>query len=97
MFEPPNPFPNDRPFADNAGNNNSLFSNNMPDGLKPDDSIEFATVPKGKNASTPILQRLFVICLIVGLILGGICAIGVVKLIHYWGLNDVPQSTEINR
>lgn len=97
MFEPPNPFPNDRPFTDNVGSNNSLFSNTMPNGLKNDDSVEFAAVPKGKNSSTPILKRLFVVALVVGLVLGGICAVGVVKLINYWGLNDVPQPTEVDR
>lgn len=92
MFEPPNPFPNDRPFSDNLGNSNSVFSKNSSDG------IEFGTVPIGKNPSTPILKRLFVICLTVGLVVGSICAFGVVKLIKYWGLNDVPQpSTEVDR
>ncbi|MGB3559986.1 MAG: hypothetical protein WBG66_00675 [Geitlerinemataceae cyanobacterium] len=98
MFEPPNPFQNDRPFSDNAGSNNSVFSKNSSDGLKPDESIEFAAVPSGKTPSTPILKRLFVICLVAGLVLGAICAFGVVKLIKYWGLNEVPAPpTQIDR
>ena len=96
MFEPPNPFQNDRPFSDNSGNN-SVFSQNSSDGFKSDDSIEFAAVPTGKTPSTPILKRLFVICLVAGLVLGAICAVGVVKLIKYWGLNEVPTPTEIEK
>jgi hypothetical protein len=95
MFEPPNPFANDRPFSENMGNNNSLFSKNSSDGFNPSEAIEFAAVPKGKTPSSPILKRLFVICLIAGLVLGSICAFGVVKLIKYWGLNEIPASTEM--
>lgn len=97
MFEPPNPFPNDRPFSDNLGNN-SVFSKNSSDGFNSSEGIEFSAVPTGQTPSTPILKRLFVICLTVGLVVGSICAFGVVKLIKYWGLNDVPQpSTEVDR
>ena len=83
MFQPPDPFKNESPFP-----------TNLPEPSEISDPVEFAHIPKGRTPFTPILKKLFIICLILGLVLGVILSIGVVKLIKYWGLTDVPTQSD---
>ncbi|MDY6941077.1 MAG: hypothetical protein SWY16_25890 [Cyanobacteriota bacterium] len=72
---------------------NHRFPTDPPDMFQVSD--EFAVLPEGKTAATPILKKIFIWCLVGGVILGAVLSVGVVKLLKYWGLTDVPQQPQI--
>lgn len=56
-----------------------------------DDSIEFAEIPKIYHPDTgEILQKVFIGLLVIGLVLGGFMAFGVITLMNKAGLFGVP-------
>ena len=88
MNQPPDPF-------SGSDRSSSRFPTDPPDLLEISD--EFAMLPEGKTAATPVLKKIFIWCLVGGLILGVFLSIGVVKLLKYWGLTDKPPQTEESR
>ncbi|MGK7933718.1 MAG: hypothetical protein AB4041_20125 [Microcystaceae cyanobacterium] len=52
--------------------------------------------PPDKNAAKRTLRNLFLILLTVGISLGVLLSIGLVKLLNNWGLTDKPQPTQVD-
>lgn len=70
-------------------------NNAHPPGKTPpdsqDDSIEFAEIPKIYHPDTgKVLQKVFIGLLVIGLVLGGFMAVGVITLMNKAGLFGVP-------
>lgn len=82
---PPTPFNRDNPLhpPDDAWNANS---ENDPEDAAAKELLNHPGLPTTKAA----FKRLFVILIIIGVVIGGILSIGVLKLFDHWGLSDPP-------
>ncbi len=50
--------------------------------------------PPNPNENQKAFRKLFIILLAVGISLGAILSIGLVKILNEWGLTDKPQPTQ---
>ncbi|MCU0547644.1 MAG: hypothetical protein MUE44_36710 [Oscillatoriaceae cyanobacterium Prado104] len=79
MNQAPNPFNSDRPNPlDPLQQENSEFNqdNGQPRAYHP--------------ATKKTLQKLFLILIVIGVVIGGVLSVGVIALMQKAGLNDVP-------
>jgi hypothetical protein len=54
-----------------------------------------ADLPPNPTQAKPLLQKIFLACLAIGLVLGLAIAIVVVNLLDRWGLTDVPAPKDV--
>ena len=81
MNQPPNPF-------------NSTPSNPL-DPLQQELDEQGEGLPKGYHPATKkTLQKLFLILVVVGVVIGGIVSVGVISLMQKAGLTDVPARVQ---
>ncbi|MGD1903118.1 MAG: hypothetical protein ACFB9N_12865 [Geitlerinemataceae cyanobacterium] len=86
MQQPPNPFQGDanNPFSDSGIPSDPVFQ-------RMDDEMP-APIPIERTDIQPQLKKLYLALIAVGLTIGLIVSIGVLRVIDHFGLSDVPAA-----